>query len=209
MKFSTQTKVAVMLLSASVLSFTPGCTDAEIAGTIGAIAIGAGIAAGAGHNHGHGHYRCLGGFRDVCHQYVDYYGHLRTECRTEYDSCAEREWCPDKAEIEMDLQTSDSKEKLSATEFAKIFEMSFESAESLISAFEMARDGDLKAILDLGLTREDVELLMKAVMPTDAGIEALAKSLDQSVESARALVEQILKFGRENRATIEDFRDRH
>ena len=87
--------------------------------------------------------------------------------------------------------------EVESSKWAETFGMSFASAEFFTTALENARDGDIKALYDLGLGRADVMALAKEKMPSQEGIDLLARKLDQSKPETQLMLEKLLKKGSE------------
>lgn len=185
-----------LALLASVATGTTACTDSEVASFIGGVVIGVIVSDDDGHGHHHGH--CQPGYREVCREWRDYYGRRHRDCRSEYDSCAYT------SSVSLLANSSFGEElviepTVTESNVAEKFGLSAEGARKFVSAFEAAQNKDLKPILDLGLSREDVEELGRYSMPSDTGIDALARSLDQHADDARAMVRKLLDKAIEKR----------
>ncbi len=191
---------------------------------IGAGAVAIGVAAGSDdRDHHHGRRRgrrvCDGGYVTRCTTYRDYWGYERRECRSEWDSCRYTRWEPYAASelAALDLVDGDISEFLAsdiqvmasapaqktklentaveAGKWAQTFKLSFDSAEFFTRSLEKARAGDMKALLDLGLAREDVRDMAREKMPSDDAIELLARKLNQRPENTRAMLKTLLVEG--------------
>src|SRR4051812_19671431 len=83
-------KRATLLPIAALMAISPalhGCTDEEVATTLGVAAVAAGVTAIVVADGNGGHYdhdECRDNYRNVCHEYRDYYGNYQRECRNEY-----------------------------------------------------------------------------------------------------------------------------
>lgn len=208
-------KIIPVAMSLSVAPGLSSCTDAELAVGLGAIAVGAGaiaIGAGAGHHHhrpghGHGHGRsvCVGDYRQVCHTYRDYYGYTRTECRSEWDSCAYTRWVSQMSSFAADsvvaeTASTEAEPSVTGVNWGMTFEMGFEGSQAFVDALNEAKEGKLQPVLDLGLSREDLLAIAKSEMPSDQGIDALAQSLNQDVGVTRAMVRRLIDIVRDHEA---------
>ncbi len=200
-----------------------GCTDEEVAAGVGLAAIGAAIVIigdndhgydnGRGHGRDHGRRggRCEGGYVNRCTTYRDYYGHQRRECRREWDSCSRyRNYSNDNValladhlnglESANDIQlaaASKEEEKVSSGKLAATFEMSFKSADFMVTSLEQARAGNPKALLNLGLDRRDIELIANEKMPSARGTDTLAKKLNMDTPKAESMLKSLLDEGKE------------
>jgi hypothetical protein len=197
MKTLTTTKWIPLLLMTSMLPGLTACTDREVAIGFGAAAIGAGaiaIGAAAGSSHsGGGHYVCQGGYRPRCHSYRDYWGRLHQDCHSVYDSCASQRWVPHTA------SSSQLREvQLDELDWAETFSMSRGGAEKLLKALEDARSAEkLDSVLALGLSREDISAIGRFSMPSDDGIQSLARSLDQEAGATRDMIQRLVTLAGE------------
>jgi hypothetical protein len=115
----------------------------------------------------------------VCHNVRDYHGGWHQECGTEYQRRCYN---------------------VAATLGAPVgpvgvgmdFGMSFDAADRVIDAAVAANQGNLNDARNLGLSDEDFAQLANKQMPTDKGIDAVAQTLDQSVDSIRNFFGKII-----------------
>lgn len=206
MQFNSKAVKAIHLAVAlSMVGSLSSCTDEEFAAGMGAIAIGAGIiaiGAAAGDHHDRGRVVCEGGYRTICHDYRDHWGRWRNECRSEWDSCQNR-----RRIHSMELHTAnvEAAPALNDVNWATTFAISFDSSSRIIAALESAKSGNLQALLDLGLSREDVREMANLKMPSAAGTETMARNLDQSAEAVRAMIERLISIAKAEK----EARDNH
>jgi hypothetical protein len=198
-----------------------GCTDQELATGLGVVAIGAGAAAigvahGSSdrhrdrHRHGRGRSICEGGYEYRCTTYRDYWGYERRECRNEWNSCRYSRWQPygsaDVMSLELDANlssfatNSSPVHKLEETpvepgKWAETFKLSFDAAEFLTSSLEQAREGEMQALLDLGLSHKDVRNMAREKMPSNEAVDLLARNLNQRPENTREMLQTLLNEG--------------
>ena len=207
-----------IVVAALISAGLPGCTDEEVATTVGIVAIGAGIgiiAAGGdndnhdhdhnGYGHDHGHYECQGGYKTVCTSYRDYYGCIKQDCRQTYDSCDSRVWVNNSMALKTLEEVADA-DPVSATKtvsnnegWGTTFAMSFDSADKLVNALNQSKAGDTKALASLGLSRDDVHAMAQMKMPSQAGLDAMAKTLDQDTKATADMVQRLLAKAQEQR----------
>lgn len=93
---------------------------------------------------------------------------------------------------QLSTQSSASK-KVVSSDWAAQFNMSFDAAELFVASLEDAKDGDIKALSDLGLGQKDIDRLANERMPSFKGIDALAKTLNMSKSNTRKMVKDLLK----------------
>ena len=124
---------------------------------------------------------------EVCHRWRDHEGFWHRECRTEY-----RKHCWDVAQ------------SLSApvgpVGLGRDFGVSYDAADSLINVAVDVNHHDFSSAVKLGLTRDDLEQMSSYQVPTDQGIEAVAKNLNQDPSAIRQLFSGILIESRQNAA---------
>ncbi len=180
--FNTKKALNVALALAMAVNMT-ACTDEEVATTLGAAAIVAGAVIIAENT------ECVGGYRTVCHDSYGYYGRRRTQCREVYDSCLY-------TRIGSLSQFADANVTASAVtdvKWATTFGGNFEGSAKFISALEQARDQkSLKGLKEIGLSKGSIMKLAQGQMPEEKQINAVAKNLDQDLESTRAMLETLL-----------------
>jgi hypothetical protein len=203
-------------LALGALGGLTGCTDEEVAASIGLIAIGAGavIIGGSGsddNDHHDDRYdrdrrddrnygRCEGGWVERCTTYSDYNGRSYRECRSEYDSCYR--FHPN-SNLNLNsiggvstLAKSKLKEvPVQAGLWAKNFKMSFAAADFFTNTLVKAREGDASALSKFGFTREDVKAITQNKMPSDQALDILAKRLNQNVSNTKAMFRALIQEG--------------
>ena len=86
-------------------------------------------------------------------------------------------------------------ELVTTESWASAFAMSDAAAKEMIESLDKAKTGDLSAITDLGLSREDSQKLAQLQMPSTQGINGLAKHLNQSPTSTRAMIYKMIAHG--------------
>jgi hypothetical protein len=84
---------------------------------------------------------------------------------------------------------------IDAVDVAKEYYLSLASAERFIAAIEQSQEGDLGAIMDLGLSKDDVQAMAMLRMPSDEGIQNVAQELDQDPILARGMIGKIISHG--------------
>jgi hypothetical protein len=194
------TKTISLVLTLAMASQLTACTDEEVATALGAVAIVAGAVVIANNT------ECVDGYRTVCHDYTDYFGYTRTECGEVYDSCVSRVIKRESILTEPTLPTlKEATSKSVATgdsvnevKWGEAFGIGFQGSARLIGALKSARDEkSLKALTDLGLEKKDIKRIAKGELPTQDGIEALAKSLDQNVQVTRDMISKLVEKAKE------------
>ena len=194
-------------LCSLILVSTVACTDDEVRVGVGAAAIGAGALIigdaidgrddyyngrrGDYRRGRRGRYECVGGRRNVCESYRDYYGNIRRNCRTVFDACASRRWS-DRYLVTNDL-LSNVPSDVSSVEWAKTFQMSHKSAVKMITAFNEARSGKGQKLAALGLDTADLRSLSKYDMPSDVGIDRLGKNLNQRSQDTKVMIAKLIE----------------
>lgn len=182
------------------------CSDADVANTIGLGAI-IGGAIIIGNNT-----RCEGGYENRCHDFRDRYGYVHQECRMVYDSCA---YLVPKAEtFSAILSESSSSQKndgnaqqiiaanVTDVNWGIQFGLSFESSDRFITSMRQAKTGDLNAVLALGLSKEDTAELAKFKIPSAAGIEVVAETLNSTPETVSKMFADLVRTASENKGKI-------
>jgi hypothetical protein len=188
-----------LTLSTQLLS----CTDQEVATAVGVGAI-IGGAALIGSNRS-----CVSGYREVCHNTVDYWGYSRYECRTYWDRCAYTR--PRRHDLvsndfpmgnrQTELATAVG--SLNAVNWGEHFKVNFEGSQKLLDAFILAQNGNTQALLDLGFKKQDLRRFALLKTPSDHGILAVSRTLDTDVKTVRSMMNELSKAAREHRQVIE------
>jgi hypothetical protein len=194
MKTTLKLKSVSLVLTLAVSSQLTACTEEEVASALGAAAIIAGAVVIANNT------ECVDGYKTVCHDYTDYWGSTRTECREVYDSCAYL--TPKREDL---MKSEDAVRASAATElnvnevkWAEAFGTGFDGSAKFIGALKEARDSkELKALTDLGLEKKDIKRMAQGHLPTQDGIDALAKSLDQSPKTTRDMIAKLVEKAKE------------
>ncbi|MCA2959156.1 MAG: hypothetical protein IOD12_02820 [Silvanigrellales bacterium] len=194
MKRIISTAVLAIFVAATGATMT-ACDDDDVAaGVVGAV-VGAGIATVIYDNN-----RCDSGYRTVCSNYYDYYGNLRRECRQVYHQCrydrlnvpaTESALALAAGEERIQVRQHAAANGLTVEAFAKEYWMSFEKAELYWTALDAADQGNAAPLRALGLSSEDIQLIGHMQLPTQAGIDALAKSLDQRADMTTAMINRV------------------
>ncbi len=196
----TKRLMGVALVASMGLGGLSACTDREVASAIGGLAVGAAVANAANdrdYRGGRGYrgYECVGGYRQTCQTYYDYYGRPRRECRNYYDSCASRRGRYYRSTgAELSLPTAMLKESapvVSETRFAETHGLSVDASSKLIASLQKARNGSMQSLLDLGLSKADIEKVAKFELPSKEGVDAMARNLDQQPASTEAMLKKL------------------
>lgn len=181
-------RLVLMVFTAGITTTQlTGCTDEEVATSVGAAAIiGGAVLIGS-------NTQCQSGYQTKCHRVFDYWGRPRQECHSYYDSCARlvpkrnnsnfqgghrgsRSWAIENNESvslnsiqkvqtqnEMDLNLTEVNE----IKWAQHFSISQQASHQFLSAMNSARKGNHAVLLSLGLSPEDIEKLADKKLPSD------------------------------------------
>lgn len=181
-------------LTVGALNLT-ACTDEEVATTIGIGAIiGGAILIGANSH-------CVAGYKQVCHDFRDFRGRIRSECREEYDSCATTSL--NAVRNVQDAQSGALDQVVSDVNWGKTFGMSYQSSGQLISSLKDAGQGDTKALENLGLSSSDTKKLASLQLPSDDGVRAVAFVLDTDKTVVKNMFGQLIQTIRDNQEQIQ------
>lgn len=197
------TKLFSTILVLGMALSLQGCDDEDIARGVGLVAIGAGTAIIVDGAHDRGHRRrgrvyCRAGYVTRCTTYVDYWGRYRRQCFQEWDRCAYTVRRYSQGPVLASTSTSsDDIVPVTAGLWAQEFKMSRESAEEFLAAMERAEQGNIQALVDLGLNDRDIKRLANKRLPTFSGTKALAHSLDMDKANARKMIRALHQKGRE------------
>jgi copper oxidase (laccase) domain-containing protein len=124
---------------------------------------------------------------EVCHDYRDWRGFWHHECRTEiHQHC----W----------LNAEALGAPIGPVGVGNDFNVSYDAADKLIQVAASANKGNVAPAVQTGLGAADIMNLSKQQLPTDAGIEAVAKNLDQDTSAIRGLFAGILEETKANKA---------
>ncbi len=127
---------------------------------------------------------------EVCHDVVDYHGHIHHECHTEiHHHC----W----------YAAESLGNPVGPVGLGRDFDVSFDSAQKLIDMAIAANKGDPSPALALGLSATDIANLAQQQLPTAEGLDAVAKNLDQDPGKIERLFTSILDETRQNKAALE------
>ncbi len=185
--FISRKNILVALMLAAVSLQLTACTDEEVATAVGVGAIvGGAVLIGSQTN-------CQGAYRTVCHDFRDYYGHWHSECRREWDSCAylvpKRE-----ALAEGEIKSIEPSEKIvNEVTWGETFGMSFDTSQKLLDAVNKSRSGDRFALGSLGLSDSDMRKIAQLQLPSDVGIDLLAKNLDTDGATVRKMFVRLIE----------------
>lgn len=178
MKMNVKSKMSARLLALLlVVGVAPGltgCTDDEIAGAIGGAIIGAiivGAASGGSSDNGH---------------------HDRNDHRDDHRG---RDHGRGHYLVAADADSASAKETVDAAAveaFAAVNQISVESAQIFTDAMLAAKEGNSQAIMNLGLSHDDLVAISKYQMPAEAGVEALAKNIKAEVAITRTMVQSLI-----------------
>lgn len=188
-------KVLVAALLMGQASLSHSCSDEEVAATAAVVAVGA-AAAAISNNRRSGHCE----ERRIEHCYFDYWGHRQCEWR-ERRSCHRGHHYflqTDNPSLSDAMNFFDSvpfDEAIEPSDLASEYTLSMEAANRFHQAMKSAKDGNLQAILDLGLNRKDMELLAQLRVPGDESIDRLAKSLNQRPILTKGMLSRIVVYG--------------
>lgn len=174
-----------LLVLALIAALTPGltaCTDDEVGAAIGGIIIGV-IIGGAisdghdNHDNDHGRGRDHGGRRGG-----------RPGWRHGVNMNASVTGAEVKSQSGVDVNA-----------FASEFAISADSAKTFIAAMEEAKAGNGKVIMSLGFSGDDMKKFSKYEMPSNEGIESLAKNINADSAAVHEMVEVLLDWAIEQR----------
>ena len=208
MKNSTRSILtSVLCLGVTTSGFAlTACDDDEVAsGVVGAV-IGAGVATAVNNNNS-----CSAGYRSVCSNYYDYYGRLYRDCRQVYDRCIRRgafesaSFLTPTAATEsgrIDVRTRAAEQGLTTEDFAKEYWMGFASADAFFTALDKADVGDAAPLRQLGLSSEDIQQIGNYGDPSAAGIDALAKNLNQRPDMTSRMITRITTWALNEKTRI-------
>ena len=159
--------ISMGLISVLLVIGVQGCTDEEavVAGAIIGAVVGAAIAHDSNDNdNNEPSYHCVGGYRQVCREWVDHRGRRRHECREQWDSCKHRERRDFRSAFEFE-----GEEAITAIKLAESFNLGFAGAEVLKFALDEAEKGNLKELNKIGIANVTLEILgildIKHIMP--------------------------------------------
>ncbi len=171
----------ICLVAMVSLGFNTACTDEEVALGTG-LAIGAASGYAIADRHDGRRDRCY--LRTRCHDYRDYYGRWRRECRRERVCRGGDRYV---------LNVANTQPKLSAVALGSAFAMPYSSADKLIYALEQsAYHKNHDPVKGLGLSSYDASQLAKKKLPSNNGIKKIAKSLDQDPTATKNMVKVIV-----------------
>ncbi len=191
MKLATKLSLVIALVTTiSVIS----CTKGEVATTLGVIAIGAAIGAIGVSPTYPSHYQCQGGYRTECRDYYDYYNYYHHDCAQVYDPCLNQIYVNSNGSNHSNFSALVEKKETILTEdkFSDKFSMGLAGSKLFIDALYAAKGGSLKEIEALGLKKKDIQNIAKFKLPTEAGLDALAKSLDQNKTVVTEMVQTLV-----------------
>ncbi|MDR3607710.1 MAG: hypothetical protein P4M08_10055 [Oligoflexia bacterium] len=189
------TNALTLIALASIVPTLSACTDVQIAEAVGAGAIIAGAVAIGATTH------CVPGYDQVCHTFPDYYGNPVTECADQYDSCATlapntmasisaRGQLPG---ANISAQAVPPTNVVNNINWGKTFGIGYDASAQLISASKTARDKqDPSALYALGLSEDDLKNLAQYQLPSAAGIDAMARKLDQKPSSIKSMLQTLI-----------------
>lgn len=186
--------IPLLLVSTAGAGLT-GCTDREFAVGLGAIAIGAGaIAIGSAASS----HEDRGGWD---HRGWDHRGgHWGRGYKGAEASVAES--------FDSTLKGVDSTSALvTPNNWSKTFNISMEASYRLISAFEAAKKEDLQSLLYLGFSHDDLETIAQYSMPSEQGIETVAKKLGEDKVAIRQMVQKLIDIALEQKNVIDSHID--
>ncbi|CAN5641357.1 hypothetical protein BH10BDE1_BH10BDE1_11480 [soil metagenome] len=177
---------------------TVGCNSEDAAVIGGTIAIVAGVIAIDGATDHHP--RCEAGYREVCRSIRDRFGRMQTSCSREWDSCARRLASGFTPEAGSPLALSSSGTK--ANDIAFKYNLPLQSAERLTAILQDAAAGNSSALVDMGLSNDEMTRVARYTMPTDAALDQIAAKLAMTREMSRGLVQQLMNETRAQMADI-------
>ncbi|HWU44460.1 MAG TPA: hypothetical protein VN132_13510, partial [Bdellovibrio sp.] len=156
-------KIVVLSLLAATMLLNAGCTDDEVAA--GAIGVAIGIGLGAGDHHDH--YR-PGPYRPHHHWSAQENISLPTEGAS-------------KAVVVGDASAQDSQ----IADFAFKYNINLDQATKVQAAFDGVQKQGLDSFAAVGLSKADIQALMKHSQPASSAIAAVAGKLDMSEAQSR------------------------
>lgn len=124
---------------------------------------------------------------EVCHDYRDWHGIWHHECRTEM-----QHHCWATAQV--------LGNPVGAVGLGRDYDIGYDAAAALINAAVAANQRDPDPALQLGLSSQDFANLSKQQLPTDDGIGAVAKNLNQDTDTIRNLFAGIMRETQQNEA---------
>lgn len=170
---------------------TTACDDDEIAAGVAGAAIGAGAAILI--DRANDNDNCRPGYRNVCTNTYDYYGRLYRDCRQVRYNCVNR-FAFESAVREdgrIDVRTRAAAAGLTVEDFAKEYKLTFEGAERLWAALEASDQGDSAPLKALGLSSGDIQSLGQYKLPSDQGIDSLARNLNTRADLTTGMLNRI------------------
>ncbi len=183
------------LIGVSMVSGLTACDENDVATALGAAAIVAGAVAIGASGNGSGYsggYRCEGGYRRVCSDYRDFNGFFRTDCGTEWDSCAHRRWVGYQVNNHSEFLQTYNEEDVKPYAWAKTFDMGLANSGKLIHALEEARNGNAKPAKELGFKGDDAKAIANHELPEEKSIRRIASKLDSDVETTRRMLQTLI-----------------
>jgi hypothetical protein len=205
MKMTLSNIAISLLVAATGLGMTACDDDAVAAGVAGAV-IGAGVAAVIIDRNDND--RCTPSYRTVCSSYYDYYGRLIRDCREVRDSCRYRY---ERTESALEAFASGNRIQvrqhaesngLTVEDFAKEYKLGFDNAEKFWAALDASDQGDAAPLNALGLSSEDIQLLGQYKLPTEQGIDNVARSLDQRADITKGMFNRVRAWALKERTRI-------
>jgi hypothetical protein len=205
-KFKSVAKTTISGALIALSLTQSGCTNRELVAGIAGAAIGATVVGIANspppphHHHRHGSpypiypapvpppVTCRNERRQVCRTFVDYWGHPQTSCTDQwYNSCSGYQ----------PMALGNATEAPTAVEVAKLYNMSFQSAQNFLDQLSKASQGDANGLSALGLNDEDIEALGSFKPLEPEALARVSKTLNIPMESTEKMIEQMLSFAKQ------------
>src|SRR5690606_8456306 len=79
-----------------------------------------------------------------------------------------------------------------ATDFAAKLNISFKGADDLLAALKGIQLGEFERVSELGLSQEDIVRVGQLQLPTDEGLQNMAKNLELSVGTTRNAIDKFV-----------------
>lgn len=171
-----------------------GCRDTDVAASIGFIG---GVIVGSDLDH---HDHCHGGYVTRCTSYRNRNGYIVRECREVYDSCARR-YSTNLAGVELPSAiASQAKEVVSGpmvstktSNLAEKYHISFDAAESIVSAIEQGSKGDLTQFNKIGMEKSDLEAMYSGKRISNKALLAVSDNLQVDIGDLQLMLNDITR----------------
>lgn len=95
-----------------------------------------------------------------------------------------------------------AEEVATSVAWSEKFGLSFDASEKFLTAMKAAREGNIDAVNELGLNSIDAQRVASFQMPSLTGVEAVARTLEQSRDTVKAMFKSLLESAKKNSALI-------